>query len=97
MDTQPTDKYASMHGEQQDVPNTAVAAFVIGMNILRSLRTKGLISQPEFNDIVENAIAVSGVRQGSGARNHLYGNLSRESRQRQDTLFRGDKPRGRAR
>lgn len=76
--------YWNMHGDEDDAKNTAVAAFTLAMNTLRQLRTSGVITAENFNQIVENAVAVAHPKQGSGTRNHLYENLTQESRERQD-------------
>lgn len=76
--------YQNMHGDAVDAQNTAVAGFALAMNILRSLRSRGIIDDVDFNNIVENAVAVSEPREGSGTQLHLFENLTEESRSRQN-------------
>jgi hypothetical protein len=76
--------YSNMAGDEQDAQATAIAAFTLAMNTLRSLRAAGVITGENFNQIVENAVAVSAPRKGSGTRKHLFENLTLESQERQD-------------
>lgn len=79
MTTEADEGYMDINGEEA-VAKAAIAAFVVSMDLIRLVRTAGLISSADLDAIVQNAVAVAQPREGSAVRSHLFANLSEDSR-----------------